>query len=155
MENKILVVDDEAAVRDMLGQAFGDAGYTVLSAASGEEALALLDKETVPVMFLDLKIPGMTGIELCRRIRENHPVSCIYAVTGYASLFDLAKCREAGFDDCFIKPVDLMTLFEAAQEAFKRTAGRAKRQQEEQDGAICVNADCSDDTTAGVKGCGA
>ncbi len=120
MEKKVLVVDDQPAIRDMLKEAFGRAGYTVLSAASGEEALALLDKETVPVMFLDLKMPGMTGIELCLRIRENHPSSSIYAMTGYASMFDLAKCREAGFDDCFLKPFDLATLLKAAHEAFKR-----------------------------------
>ncbi len=152
MEKKVLVVDDEASVRDMLGQAFGDAGFAVLSAANGEEALALLDKETVPVVFTDLKMPGMTGIELCRRIREHHPISCIYAMTGYASLFDLAKCREAGFDECFLKPVDLATLFKAAHDAFKQIEGRAKQQQE--DRAVCVSTGYSDDTTSGMKGSG-
>ena len=117
---KILVVDDDTSVRELLEKAFRQAGYAVLSAASGHEALALLAREPVPVMFLDLNMPRMTGIELCRLIREIYPVACIYAMTGYGSTFELLKCREAGFDDYFHKPIELDTLFKAAKEAFEK-----------------------------------
>ncbi len=127
MEKKILIVDDEAPIRDAFGRAFGEAGYSVLTASSGKEALALLSRETVPVMFLDLKMPGMNGIELCRHIKERHPIACIYAVTAYASLFDLAQCREAGFDDYFLKPADLDTLLKAAEDGFERINRWTKR----------------------------
>jgi len=120
MAKRILVVDDETAIREMLERAFTKAGYTVVLAASGEEALSILEKENIQVIFLDLNLPGMDGLELCRHIRRDRPVACIYAMTGYASLFELSACRRAGFDDYFRKPIKLRSLFKAAEEAFER-----------------------------------
>lgn len=119
-EEKILLVDDEPAILQMFSEAFEIMGYKVFAAASGEEALKILENENIQVMFLDLNLPGMSGVELCRRIRADKPIAIIYAVTGYVSLFELTDCREAGFDDYFSKPVPLRTLVNAAQEAFKK-----------------------------------
>ena len=126
-EKKILVVDDEVHVRDMLEQAFSKAGYTVRLAESAEETLDILKDEKIQVIFLDLKLPGMNGLKLCRKIRKEFPIAIIHAITGYASLFELADCREAGFDDYFNKPVDLKLLFKAAQDAFEKIVRWKKR----------------------------
>lgn len=120
MNRTILVVDDEKSIRDLMGEAFRGAGYEVFTAASGEEALKLLKKHHVQVMFLDLKLPGMNGVELCKRIRKENPLACLYAMTGFISLFELADCREAGFDDYFTKPVKLQVLFKATEQAFEK-----------------------------------
>ena len=122
MEKRILVVDDEEAIRGMMEQAFTRSGYEVRLAESAEEALDILGKENIHVMFLDLNMPGMNGVELCRKIRKDRPMAIINAVTGYTSLFELADCREAGFDDYFTKPVELDMLFKAAQDAFDKMA---------------------------------
>ncbi len=119
-EKKILVVDDEEAIINLLTQAFSRAGYIVRSAQSAETALELLQKEEIHVMFFDLNMPGMDGVELCREIKKNIPMSLIYAVTGYASLFELAECREAGFEDYFKKPINLKTLIKTADGAFEK-----------------------------------
>ncbi|MBU0674718.1 MAG: response regulator [Proteobacteria bacterium] len=119
MTKKILVVDDEEVIRDMLAKAFVTQGYEVIAATDAEEALAKITPDT-QVMFLDLKLPGMSGMDLCRKIRKDSPLASIYAMTGYASLFELADSREAGFDDYFTKPVKLEMLFMAAQLAFER-----------------------------------
>jgi len=79
-----------------------------------------LSKEKLQVMFLDLNMPGMNGVELCRKIRHDFPMAIIHAMTGYSSLFELANCREAGFDDYFTKPVQLEQLIEAAEHAFRK-----------------------------------
>jgi len=126
-EKKILVVDDEVHIRDMLEQAFSKAGYTVRLAESAEETLDILKDEKIQVIFLDLKLPGMNGLKLCRKIRKEFPIAIIHAITGYASLFELADCREAGFDDYFNKPVDLKLLFKAAQDAFEKIDRWKKR----------------------------
>ncbi|MCD6138148.1 MAG: response regulator [Deltaproteobacteria bacterium] len=120
MMKKLLVVDDEIAIRNMFQETLRRAGYTVRLAESGEKALEILEKENIQVIFLDLKLPGMNGVDLCRRIRKDKPIAVLYAVTGYASLFDLAECREAGFDDYFIKPVDIEVISKAAQDAFEK-----------------------------------
>lgn len=114
MAKKILVVDDEADIRDILSEFFSEYGYEVATAGNGDEALAILDHESIPVMFLDLNMPGMNGLELCRRIRPGHPKARIYALTGYHRQFTPASAREAGFTNFFTKPVDLKVLRRAA-----------------------------------------
>jgi CheY-like chemotaxis protein len=117
---KILVVDDEVLILNMLKDAFGSAGYTVLTATSAEDALKILKDESIMVMFLDIKLPGMSGIELCKRIRIENQVSILHAFTAYSNIYGLLECRAAGFDDFFIKPIKINLLLKAAQEAFEK-----------------------------------
>jgi len=120
-EKKVLVVDDEEKIRDIFEQAFSKAGYIVRLAESAEEALEILKDERIQVMFLDLNLSGMNGVELCKQIRKDLPMAIIHAVTGYSRpLFEFSDCRDAGFDVCFNKPVKLAVLLEAAEEAFKK-----------------------------------
>ena len=119
-EKKILVVDDEEVIRSTFELAFSKKGYTVRCAKSAEEALEILKDEKILVMFLDLNMPGMNGVELCRKIRKDFPTAIIHAVTGYSSLFEPAECWEAGFDVYLNKPVHLEKLFKAAQDAFNK-----------------------------------
>ncbi|HUH67106.1 MAG TPA: response regulator [Syntrophales bacterium] len=117
---KILVVDDEVNILNMLRESFSRAGYTVFTAASAEEALKILKNESVLVMFLDLKLPSMSGIDLCKRIRKENQICIIHAFTGYSNIYGLLECRAAGFDDFFVKPVKTNLLLKAAQEAFDK-----------------------------------
>ncbi|HDR04228.1 MAG TPA: response regulator [Candidatus Marinimicrobia bacterium] len=107
MSEKILIVDDEESIRVTFEYAAEEAGYTPFTAENGQEALKILENTKISIMFFDLHMPGMNGLELCRKIRSNHPIELIYAMTGYSSLFDLAACREAGFDDYFLKPLSI------------------------------------------------
>jgi CheY-like chemotaxis protein len=120
MERKILVVDDEMSIRDLFHSAFGELGYEVYLAENGEQALQILKKNDIDLIFLDLRLFGMNGIELCRQIKKKNPVSIIYAVTGWSGLFEIEECREAGFDDYFTKPLPLDRLFHAVEEAFEK-----------------------------------
>ncbi|RLC16459.1 MAG: response regulator [Deltaproteobacteria bacterium] len=117
---ELLIVDDDAVILHMFKEAFTKAGYAVHTAESGEEALDILKQHRFHVMFLDLKLPGMNGIELCRHIKEDIPEAMAFAVTAYASIFELSDCFEAGFDDYFTKPVNLETLFKATRNAFNQ-----------------------------------
>ena len=119
-EKKILIVDDEVSILNLLKLTFTRAGYEVSTAESAEDALELLDNETIHVMFFDLNLPNMDGVELCRRVKHNMPMAIIYAITGYASLFHLAECLEAGFEDYFKKPINIATLLKMAESAFTK-----------------------------------
>lgn len=124
---KILVVEDEQRVRDFLTDAFVEQGYDVVAVSDAEEALVALTPE-IQVMFLDLKLPGeMNGLELCKKIRKDYSTACIYAMTGHSTLFELADCRAAGFDDYFTKPFRLETLYMAAAQAFDRIEKRVDK----------------------------
>ena len=128
MNNEIiLVVDDDEDILNFHVQVFSRAGYTVKAAKSAEEALKILKENNIHVMFLDLNMPEMNGLELCVQLRKNRPMDIIYAVTGYTSLFELTDCRDAGFDDYFTKPVGLKTLTKAAQDAFEKINRWKKR----------------------------
>ena len=124
---KILVVEDDREVREFLIEAFREEGYEVIPAIDAEDALSVLTPE-IMVMFLDLKLPGdMNGLELCSKIRENYQTACIYAMTGHSTLFELADCRAAGFDDYFTKPIRLETLHMAVEQAFDRVDQRQNK----------------------------
>ena len=82
-------MDDEAVIISLLEYAFTKAGFSVVAAESAEAALEVLKKEHIQVMFLDLNLPEMNGVELCRRIKKDQPMSLVFAVTGYSSLFEL------------------------------------------------------------------
>jgi len=107
----ILVVDDEAALVQLCQIIFHDAGYAVRGATSGEEALQLIDQETPDVVLLDVMMPGMDGIEVCRRIRGDygaHPRVLMYTAD------DQEKTRrnslEAGADAVLNKMTPVFEL---------------------------------------------
>ena len=129
MKDKILVVDDEMSIRSLFEEVLSDAGYDVRLAENGERALDILQEEDIDVIFLDLRLFGMNGIELCRNIRKTNPLAMIYAMTGWAALFEIEECREAGFDDYFTKPVSAEMLSTAVKDAFEKL-GRWKRRHE-------------------------
>jgi len=120
-EKKILVVDDETAILNLLNQVFSKHGYTVFTSDNGDEALKVIEDENIQVMFFDLQMPDMTGIELCRAVKKKKPMTIIYAITGYASLFELSECLVAGFEDYFKKPVNVSKLVETAKTSFEKT----------------------------------
>ncbi|PKN07309.1 MAG: response regulator [Deltaproteobacteria bacterium HGW-Deltaproteobacteria-7] len=120
MKGKILIVDDEASVRELFSGVFTDENYQVIAAEDGNQALDILKRDDIDVIFLDLKLFGMNGIDLCRQIRETKPVSLIFAITGWAPLFEIEECRQAGFDDYFEKPLDMDILLDVVADAFKK-----------------------------------
>lgn len=118
-ENTILIADDETSVVNLLRQIFTRKGYRVKTAVSGKEALDILSAEQVPVMLFDLNMPDMDGRDLCPAARQKVPDAVIFAVTGYGSASTLEGCREAGFDDCLVKPVNTNQLLGAVERAFR------------------------------------
>jgi len=127
LDRTLLIVDDEASIRDLFQSAFSDVCCEVHQAENSEQALHILQQHDIGLIFLDLKLFGMNGIELCRQIKKNRPVSIIYAITGWTGLFEVEECREAGFDDYFTKPVQLDVLFIAVEDAFEKLERWKKR----------------------------
>ncbi|KPK00721.1 MAG: Fis family transcriptional regulator [Desulfobacterales bacterium SG8_35] len=103
---RILIVDDEFSVRHSLTAWFADEGYTVDVAASGKEALAKLAENQWDIFFLDLKMPGMSGLELQKKIKEIQPDSTIIMITAFASVESAVEAMQSGAYDYLSKPFD-------------------------------------------------
>ncbi len=123
----MLIVDDEMNVREIFKDFFEASGYQVLTAEGADNAIEILHDREIDVIFLDLRLFGTNGLELGRRIRKEKPLSILFAITGWAGLFEVEECREAGFDDFFIKPVEFDMLQKAVEDAFERVERWRKR----------------------------
>ena len=119
MQIKILVVDDEKPICDVLRKALTIRDYDVRCAGSAEEALSILEHESFQVYLLDMNLPEMNGIELFKQIKEDRSVAFFFAITGYTSIFDLVRCRQAGFDNYFAKPFNLELIVREIDHAFE------------------------------------
>ena len=102
----ILIVDDERSVRDSLAKWFREFDYTVESAADATETLKMLKPGRWDIALLDIKLPGMDGIELNRRIKEIDPGITTIMITAYASVDTAVNSLRDGADDYVIKPID-------------------------------------------------
>jgi two-component system KDP operon response regulator KdpE len=108
--NKLLIVDDEPALRKALRTSLTASGFDVLEARNGDEALALLPQSPVDVVLLDINMPGTSGIEVCRKIRESSIHTGIVMVTVRDSEEDKVQALEAGADDFITKPYRLREM---------------------------------------------
>ncbi len=106
-EARILVVDDETAQRDILGGFLRKQGYEVREAASGQAALTLLKAETVDLVLTDVKMPGMSGLDLLREARALNPELPVVVLTAYGTIADAVAAMHDGAVDYLTKPVDL------------------------------------------------
>jgi DNA-binding response OmpR family regulator len=107
---KVLVVDDERQIRDLLNEFLTGEGYEVLLASNGEEAIELAETEYPDVILLDVKMPGFDGIEVCKRLKAEPKTQFVpvIMITGYID--NKMVAIEAGVDDFVNKPIDLVEL---------------------------------------------
>jgi len=120
MRRKVIFVDDEEEILDLYQEIFGEYNFIVYTEKNPLKGLKTIRKENIQVMFFDLKMSELSGVELCKEIRKKNKVALIHAVTGHSSLFELAEIREAGFDDYFTKPVKPELLINAANQSFHK-----------------------------------
>lgn len=108
----ILVVDDQATTRAVVKQTLFASGYAVLEAASGEKALEIAEETPIDAILLDLKMPGIAGIETCRRLRamEHYQATPILVVTAMQEREALTEAFDAGCDDYIAKPIEPIIL---------------------------------------------
>lgn len=116
---RILVVDDEEMNRDLLQQILTRAGYDVATAAGGQEALELLRQETFHMVLSDLKMPGMTGVEVIRELKAIAPFTMGIIHTAHASVETAVEAMKAGAYDYVTKPVRRDELLVVIQRALE------------------------------------
>jgi len=119
-DTRILIVDDETIVRESLGSWFREEGYSVEVAASAREALEKLSTKGWDIFLLDIRMPGMDGLELQRKIKQSHPDSTIIIMTAYASVESAVEAMKQGAYDYIVKPFDPDDLEHLVRNAIER-----------------------------------
>jgi DNA-binding response OmpR family regulator len=110
MADKILVADDEQEIRSLLDDYLKDEGYEVVLAADGEQALQLAEIENPQAIIMDIKMPGLDGIEVCKRLKEKEQTRFIpvIIITGFED--NKLDALDMGADDFVNKPFDMVEL---------------------------------------------
>lgn len=119
-KTSILVVDDDPAISRLLCANLKARGYEVITAVDGEEALEVMDREIVHLIILDIMMPGMDGVEVCRRIREWSRVPIIM-LSARGDEKGKVNCLELGADDYLTKPFGVAELIARVKTALRHS----------------------------------
>jgi two-component system response regulator AtoC len=114
---KILVVDDEAVVRESYLRSLAGVSYRVRAAFDAGEAIRLMEAESFDVVLVDIRMPGMDGISLLREIKTRWPESEVVVVTGYPTLESAKEAVRLGAFNYLTKPIGPREIVEAASSA--------------------------------------
>ncbi|MBT1701409.1 response regulator transcription factor [Fulvivirgaceae bacterium PWU4] len=117
---KILVVEDEQKVAEVLKRGLSEAGYEVELAFDGQAGLRMATAEPYDLVLLDINLPGMNGLELCKRLRETDEITPVLMLTALSMSDDIVAGFEAGADDYLPKPFRFNELYARVKALTKR-----------------------------------
>jgi DNA-binding response OmpR family regulator len=119
MADKILVADDEQEIRDLLDHFLKDKGYEVILASDGDQALQLANTENPQAIILDVRMPGLDGLEVCKRLKEKEETKFIPVIfiTGFED--NKLDALDMGADDFVNKPFDMVELSTRVQSVLR------------------------------------
>jgi CheY-like chemotaxis protein len=125
MTCKILVVDDEPEFCRLLASVLTEMGYEVSTASGGRQGLAKIRKNPPDVVFLDIKMPRMDGLECLRRLRKSKRKPVIVVMTGFGDIQSAREALRLGAEEYISKPFDLDDLKQLVNELVRELAGGA------------------------------
>ncbi|WP_100486798.1 response regulator [Sporolactobacillus pectinivorans] len=114
---KVMVVDDQAGIRLLLHEILKGEGYTALLAANGSQALKMIQDQDVALVLLDMKIPGMKGTEILKKMKELKAGIKVMIMTAYSNEQIVQDAMKSGAIACFSKPFDISELVAAIKRA--------------------------------------
>lgn len=123
---RVLVVEDDPAIRRGVVAALSFAGYEVLEAADGPRGLALAEAAEVDLVLLDVILPGTDGLEILRRVRESRPTRPVILLTARAAEDDRVGGLAAGADDYVVKPFSVRELLARVEAVLRRSPERPR-----------------------------
>jgi DNA-binding NtrC family response regulator len=124
---KVLLVDDEKDFVEMLSLRLQEVGQHVTPAYSGKECLEMLEKQNIDVVILDIKMPGMDGMETLREIQKKFPLVEVIMLTGHGTIETAVEGMKLGAYDYLLKPADFDDLMEKLEGARKRKYEQEER----------------------------
>ena len=119
---KVLVVDDDPAVRKSIDRVLTSKGYAVITAENGEEALRKLNEEKYDLVYTDIRMPGISGLEVAEQVKAHKPWTPVVIITGYGTDAAQARAKAAGVSSFVHKPLSPEMIEDSAREALAAPA---------------------------------
>lgn len=149
MVSRILLVEDDATIGEALASSLRSHGHEVVWERTGEAALARAATAVVELVLLDLGLPDLDGVEVCRRLRRAHPDCVLIMLTARSAEMDVVVGLEAGADDYLVKPVRLAELHARIRAHLRRNGGAGAASSVRSVGDLVVDVDRRRVTVAG------
>jgi len=121
MPGKLLVVDDEESPRRVLKIELVNEGYDVQTASDGDEAIAMVDKESFDLLILDVKMPRVDGFQVLKHVKERYPATRVIMLTSFLDLKAAVEAEKLGADQLMQKPYDSAALLATVGRVLKNT----------------------------------
>jgi CheY-like chemotaxis protein len=121
---KVLVVDDDPAVRKSIDRVLTGKGYAVITAETGEEALRKLNEEKYDLVYTDIRMPGMSGLEVAEQVKARKPWTPVVIITGYGTDAAQARAKAAGVSSFVHKPLSPAMIEDSARDALAAPAAQ-------------------------------
>ncbi|MGD8240345.1 MAG: response regulator [Armatimonadota bacterium] len=119
----VLVIDDDSSMRLTLAVLLEDEGYRVLSAADGEEGLAMLRASPVALVVVDMKMPGLSGDEVCAAVKAIQPAAAVIMITAHVAADVADRAMVAGAHTMLYKPLDIDALLDSIAQLIQEAQG--------------------------------
>jgi len=119
LRHRLLVVDDQMGVRRLLFEAFKEEGYAIELAASGHEAVEKVKFGIPDIILMDMKMPGMNGLETLQEIKKIHDDILVIIMTAYGELEVVSEAKKLGIKEYITKPFDINELRRLVKEVIK------------------------------------
>jgi CheY-like chemotaxis protein len=119
---KVLVVDDDPAVRKSIDRVLTGKGYAVITAENGEEAMRKLNEEKYDLVYTDIRMPGMSGLDVAEQVKAHKPWTPVVIITGYGTDAAQARAKAAGVSSFVHKPLSPEMIEDSARDALAAPA---------------------------------
>jgi DNA-binding response OmpR family regulator len=127
-DSQLLIVDDERSTRLSLSEIFSLRGAHVLTAADGQEALNLIDQHTFDLIVLDIKMPGVSGLQVLDTVQQKSPATVVILLTAHATVDSAIRALRQGAFDYILKPAQPRAIIEAVERGLAKREEYLRRQ---------------------------
>lgn len=127
---KILIIDDEDIMRNCLCDVLTDDGYSVEGAREGQEGIRLFENNPSDIVILDVKMPGISGMEVLKMIKSKNSTAQVVMITGYATVQTAVECMKLGAYDYLTKPFDMNQIREVIRQIREKHLTKKSSSQE-------------------------
>jgi DNA-binding NtrC family response regulator len=122
-EKRVLILDDEASIRELCARVLSRAGFAVVTAGNGTEGLKLLQAEAFDLVISDIRMPGISGLDVLEHAKQRYPSIIVVLITGFGTPEALSRAKASGAEKILTKPFNPIELLTTVKEVMPNDDG--------------------------------